>query len=115
MQPTQNNSISEDRAIVFTDKRTFYVDTADYVNIHVSEKSDEQTNKEILNWVHIAIRIAKRNLVDTYRIIMNKYLQFYLNVFIYKLNRRYFGGKLLESLFMAKNYRIMTKKGYKML
>ncbi|KKM75379.1 hypothetical protein LCGC14_1390840 [marine sediment metagenome] len=37
-------------SIVFTDKSTSYVNIADYVDIHISEKSDERTTKETLKW-----------------------------------------------------------------
>jgi len=56
-------AIDNDHSIVFTDKSTSYVNIADYVDIHISEKSNEQTTKETLKWVHIAISNAKRNFV----------------------------------------------------
>ena len=74
---------------------------ADYVELHFTEKSNEQTTKETLKWVHIAISNAKRNFVNTYHKIKKKYLQLYLNEFVYKLNRRYFGDKLFERLVIA--------------
>ena len=43
------NAIDKEKTIVFTDKSTSYVDIADYVDIHISEKSNEQTTKETLN------------------------------------------------------------------
>ncbi|WP_345008177.1 IS1595 family transposase, partial [Snuella lapsa] len=86
---TVEDSIDE-RSIVFTDKSTSYVDIADYVELHVTEKSDKQTTKETLKWVHITISNAKRNLLGNYHKIKGKYLQLYLNEFVYKLNRRYF-------------------------
>lgn len=73
----------------------------DYVDIHISEKSTEQTTKETLKWVHIAISNAKRNFVGTYHKIKAKYLQLYLNEFIYKLNRRYFGERIFDRLVIA--------------
>lgn len=93
-------SISE-KSIVFTDKSTSYVDIADFVELHVTEKSNKQTTKETLKWVHITISNAKRNLLGNYHKIKGKYLQLYLNEFIYKLNRRYFGDKLFDRLIIA--------------
>src|SRR5690606_1304232 len=58
---TLKNALEGDQTIVFTDKSTSYVNIADYVEIHISEKSNEQTTKETLKWVHIAISNAKRN------------------------------------------------------
>lgn len=43
---TLQQAITNDDSIVFTDKSTSYVNIADYVNIHISEKSTEQTTKE---------------------------------------------------------------------
>lgn len=98
---TLQSAIDNDRTIVFTDQSTSYVNIADYVEVHMSEKSNEQTTKETLKWVHIAISNAKRNFVGTYHKIKAKYLQLYLNEFIYKLNRRYFGEKIFDRLVIA--------------
>ena len=91
----------DERSIVFTDKSTSYVDIADFVEIHYTEKSSEQTTKETLKWVHITISNAKRNFLGNYHKIKGKYLQLYLNEFVYKLNRRYFGEKLFDRLIIA--------------
>jgi len=98
---TFESAITDDQTIVFTDKSTSYVNIADYVEIHMSEKSGEQTTKETLKWVHIAISNAKRNFVGTYHKIKAKYLQLYLNEFVYKLNRRYFGERIFDRLVIA--------------
>jgi hypothetical protein len=42
---TFQNAISDEQTIVFTDKSTSYVNIADYVEIHMTEKSNEQTTK----------------------------------------------------------------------
>lgn len=93
-------SISE-KSVVFSDKSTSYIDISDYVEIHITEKSDKQTTKETLRWVHIAISNAKRNFLGNHHKIKGKYLQLYLNEFVYKLNRRYFGEKLFDRLVIA--------------
>jgi hypothetical protein len=59
---TIQESISE-KSILFTDKSTSYIDIADYVEIHVTEKSNKETTVETLKWVHIAISNAKRNFL----------------------------------------------------
>lgn len=97
---TIKNNI-DNQSIVFTDKSTSYVDIADFVELHIMEKSDKTTTTETLRWVHIAISNAKRNLLGNYHKIKRKYLQLYLNEFIYKLNRRYFGEKLFDRLIIA--------------
>ena len=91
----------DEQCIVFTDKSTSYVDISEFVELHVTEKSSKETTGETLKWVHIAISNAKRNLLGNYHKIKRKYLQLYLNEFIYKLNRRYFGDKLFERLIIA--------------
>lgn len=90
-----------DQSIVFTDKSSSYVDIADFVELHITEKSSEEVTKTTLKWVHIAISNAKRNLLGNYHKIKRKYLQLYLNEFVYKLNRRYFGDKLFDRLIIA--------------
>ena len=99
-----NETIKEsidNQSIVFTDKSASYVDIADFVELHIMEKSSKETTVETLKWVHIAISNAKRNLLGNYHKIKRKYLQLYLNEFIYKLNRRYFGDSLFERLIIA--------------
>lgn len=98
---TLKEAIDASESIVFTDKSTSYLNFADYVDIHISEKSNEQTTKETLKWVHIAISNAKRNFAGTYHKIKAKYLQLYLNEFVYKLNRRYFGERIFDRLVIA--------------
>ena len=98
---TFNNAIDDEPSIFFTDKSTSYVNIADYVEVHMTEKSNEQTTKETLKWVHIAIRTAKRNFTGNYHKIQKKYLQLYLNDFVYKLNRRYFGERIFDRLVIA--------------
>ena len=98
---TFKQAIDHEKTIVFTDKSTSYVNIADYVELHISEKSSETTTKETLKWVHITISNEKRNFVGTYHKIKKKYLQLYLNEFVYKLNRRYFGEKIFDRLVIA--------------
>lgn len=91
-------SFCGERSIVLSDDSTSYVDISDYVELHISEKSSEGLTKETVRWVHITISNAKGNLLGNYHKIKGKYLQLYLNEFIYKLNRRYFGEKLFDRL-----------------
>jgi len=98
---TFNSAIDDEQSIVFTDKSTSYVNIADYVEVHMTKKSNEQTTKETLKWVHIAIRNAKRNFTFNYHKIKKKYLQLYLNEFVYKPNRRCFGERIFDRLVIA--------------
>jgi hypothetical protein len=43
-----------------------------------------------------AISNVKLNFTGKYHKIKKKYLQLYLNEFVYKLNRRYFGERIFE-------------------
>ena len=97
---TIQESISE-KSILFTDKSTSYIDIADYVEIHITEKSNKETTTETLRLAHIAISNAKRNFLGNFHKIKGKYLQLYLNEFVYKLNRRYFEEKLFDRLVIA--------------
>ena len=90
-----------EKAIIFSDKSTSYVDFSELVETHISSKSDKEITKTTLKWVHIAISNAKRNLLGVYHMIKGKYLQAYLNEFCYKLNRRYFGKRLFDRLIIA--------------
>ncbi len=65
------------------------------------EKSNEDTTKTTLKWVHIVISNAKRNLLCNCHKIKRKYLQSYLYEFVYELNRRYFGEHLFDKLVLA--------------
>ena len=101
---TVNKTVQEsfkEKSIVFSDKSTSYVDISDYVEIHMTEKSDKQVTKTTLKWVHIAISNAKRTLLGVFHKIKGKYLQLYLNEFCYKLNRRYLGSKVFDRLTLA--------------
>ena len=82
MDDTFKNAIGES-TIVFTDKSTSYVNIFDYVELHISEKSDEKTIKETLKWVHITVSNPKRNFVVTYHKIKKKYHQLFFYEFIY--------------------------------
>ena len=89
------------RCIVFSDKSTSYIDIAQYVEVHMTEKSTKESTVKNLPWVHIVISNAKRNFIRIYHKINGKYLQSYLDEFCYKLNRRYFGEKLFDRLAIA--------------
>jgi hypothetical protein len=77
------------------------VNIADYVEVHMTEKSNKQTTKETLKGLDITISNAKRNFTGNYHKIKKKYLQLYLNEFVYKLNRRYFGERIFDRLVIA--------------
>jgi hypothetical protein len=59
---TLKDAIDGETSLVFSNKITSYLNIEDYVDIHITEKSSEQTTKETLRWVHIAIGNAKIDL-----------------------------------------------------
>ena len=65
------------------------------LELHIMEKYNRETTKGTLKWVHITISNVKRNLLGNYHRIKGKYLQLYLNEFVYKLNRRHFCDRLI--------------------
>ena len=91
----------DEASIVFSDKSKSYVDISQYIDVHVSQKSSNETTINTLPWVHIAISNAKRTLLGIYHRIKGKYLQLYLDEFCYKLNRRYFGNRIFDRLTVA--------------
>jgi|SRR5680860_103062 len=91
----------DESSIVFSDKSTSYVDIAKFVELHILEKSNKETTQNTLKWVHIFISNAKRNFLGNYHRIKRKNLQLYLNEFVYKLNRRYFGDRIFDRLVIA--------------
>ena len=83
------------------DKSTSYVDIADFVEAHLTEKSSNEVTKTTLKWVHIAISNAKRAFLGVYHKMKGIYLQNYLDEFCYKLNRRYFKHRLFDRVALA--------------
>lgn len=99
-----NETIEEnldELSIVFSDKSQSYVDIADFVEAHYTEKSDAKSASTTLQWVHIHISNAKREFLGKYHKISGKHLQLYLNEFCYKVNRRYFGKHLFNRVLIA--------------
>ena len=86
------------------DSKTFY-------KLHQAIKSQKaqvikpEDLQKILPWVHISIANVKRLLLDMHHQLKKEYLQYCLNEYCYKFNRRYFGEKMLDRLmFAAANY-----------
>ena len=91
----------DEKSIILSDKAKTYIDISKYVEAHITEKSTKETTSTTLKWVHIAIANAKRNFLGIYHKIKGKYLQNYLNEFVYKLNRRYFKDAMFDRLIIA--------------
>jgi hypothetical protein len=84
-----------------SDKSTSYVRFKEVVNEHHPQVIPKKEIGKALPWVHIAISNAKRVLLDIFHDISPQYLQYYLNEFCYKFNRRYFGERLFDRLMVA--------------
>src|SRR5690554_3375751 len=73
----------------------------EHVHSHTASVIPHQDLSKVLPWVHTAISNAKRQLLGVYYKIKPEYLQYYLNQFCYKFNRRYFGENQFERLLIA--------------
>jgi len=84
-----------------TDDSTSYTKLIEHVNSHVAKVVEPEMIPIILPCVHIAIGNAKQLFLNVHHHIKTEYLQFYLNEFCYKFNRRYFGEKIFDRLLIA--------------
>ena len=92
------------KTVLFTNKNTAYYNLERLADEHIKIKSSPDSTKGDLNWVHLVISNLKKNLLGINHMVSEKYLQNYLNEFVYKLNRRYFGEKLFNRLIIASIY-----------
>jgi predicted RNA-binding Zn-ribbon protein involved in translation (DUF1610 family) len=90
------------KARLDTDDSTSYVDLKDVVSEHRPVKVvDKKQVGKVFPWVHIAIANAKRWLLANHHCIKEDYLQFYLNEFCYKFNRRCFGQATFDRILLC--------------
>jgi transposase-like protein len=88
----------DSQAELTTDDSTSYKKLGQQVKSHCAQVVKPEDLLKILPWVHIAIGNVKRLLLDKHHQLKKDYLQYYLNEFCYKFNRRYFGEKLFDRL-----------------
>jgi hypothetical protein len=88
-------------AQLITDNSTSYYKLKEHVQSHEAVVVEPDMIPTLLPWVHIAISNAKRLLLDVHHKLKNEYLQYYLNEYCYKFNRRYFGDKIFDRLLIA--------------
>ncbi len=98
--PLVENNVSKE-SIIDSDNSTSYTELKEVVREHRPQVIPKNEIGKVLPWVHIAISNLKRMLLDIYHDIKPEYLQFYLNEFCYKFNRRYFGENLFDRLMIA--------------
>jgi transposase-like protein len=85
-----------------TDDSTSYSDLKNVISDHRPIKvADKKQVGKIFPWVHIAISNAKRWLLANHHDIKMEYLQFYLNEFCYRFNRRYLRETMFERLIVC--------------
>ena len=82
------------------DSKTFYK-LKQAVESHKAQVIKPEDLQKILPWVHISIANVKRLLLDMHHQLKKEYLQYYLNEYCFKFNRRYFGEKMFDRLVFA--------------
>ena len=91
----------DSQAELTTDDSTSYKKLKQVVKSHHAQVIEPEDLPKILPWVHIAIANVKRLLLDTHHKLTKEYLQYYLNEFCYKFNRRYYGEQIFDRLIVA--------------
>ena len=84
-----------------SDDSTTYKKLSQAVLSHIAQVVKPEDIPKVLPWVHICIGNVKRLLLDMHHQLRTEYLQYYLNEFCYKFNRRYFGEKMFDRLMIA--------------
>lgn len=88
-------------SVIKTDNYSSYTNIKENVWTHLPEKTQPGGREKPLPWVHTMISNAKRSLLGVHHMVSKKYIQYYLDEFCYKVNRRYFGEKLFDRLLIA--------------
>jgi transposase-like protein len=68
---------------------------------HQKEVLKGRKAHEVLKWAHILVSNAKAFILGTFHGVDRKHLQFYLDEFCYRLNRRWTEGLLFDRLVTA--------------
>lgn len=89
------------QAELTTDDSTSYKELQKVVKSHQAQVVEPKDIPKMLPWVHIAIANVKRLLLDMHHHLSKEYLQYYLNEFCYKFNRRYCGEQIFDRLMVA--------------
>jgi transposase-like protein len=92
------------QAELTTDDSSSYEKLKETVKSHKAQVVKPEDINRMLPWVHITIANVKRLLLDVHHQLKKEYLQYYLNEFCYKFNRRYFGEKLFDRMLSVALY-----------
>ena len=84
-----------------TDDSTSYQKLKEHVKEHHAKVVKPEELSKVLPWVHTTIGNVKRLLLDVHHQLKTEYLQYDLNEFCYKFNRRYFGEYLFDRMVMV--------------
>jgi len=84
-----------------SDDSTTYKKLNKVVAAHIAQVVAPENLKKVLPWVHICIGNVKRLLLAMHHQLKKEYLQYYLDEFCYRFNRRYFGENLFDRLVMV--------------
>lgn len=82
------NNIHKD-SIIFSDKASNFNDLETHFEANIQTLSSEINWDMDFRWVNTSIANLKRFILGIYHVVKQKYLQYYLDEFCYKLNRRY--------------------------
>jgi transposase-like protein len=88
----------DNQADIQSDDSTTYKKLNQVVQSHLAQVIKPDDLQKLLPWVHICIGNVKRLLLDMHHQLKNEYLQYYLDEFCYKFNRRYWGEKMFDRL-----------------
>jgi len=84
-----------------SDDSTTYKKLSQVVIEHIAKVIKPEELSKMLPWVHICIGNVKRLLLNMHHQLRKEYLQYYLDEFCYRFNRRYFGEKIFDRLIIA--------------
>ena len=88
--------------VVLSDAYIGYNKLEEIIKEHqIVNTSQIKESHKVLPWVHSAIGNAKKIFYGIHHSNHEDYLQYYLNEYCYKYNRRYYGEKLFERLLIA--------------
>ena len=91
-------------AVCKTDGFPSYNKIRNLVKKHDKQIVKPQEASKKLPWVHTMIANAKRKFLGIHHSMSREYLQYYLDEFCYKVNRRYFNNPLERLLNIAAIY-----------
>jgi transposase-like protein len=88
----------ESESIISSDNYKPYRKLAVNDFTHIHKVSDHVANPDHLKWLHTIISNAKALIGGTFHGLNSKHLQFFLNEFAYRFNRRKFKNRLFNRL-----------------